>query len=313
MAAPRALITGIAGFAGTYLARELRARGADVTGYTLSVDPGSEFAAATIAGDVTDLEQLAATISEVRPDVVYHLAGYPAVGQAWQDREQVFAVNTLGAAVCAEAAARTPGTRVVLASSGLVYGQVEADDLPIIEDQPLRPRGPYAASKACAEIAATEIARAAQSELVIVRPFNFLGPGQGLGFVAPDFASQVAAIERGEHDPIIRVGNLDAQRDFTDVRDLVRAVADAGERGEPGRAYNACSGNAVAISHVLEILLREARMPIEVESDPERMRPSDVPCFIGDNTRARDELGWEPHIGLQHSLAETLAWWRQRV
>ncbi len=313
MKSRRALITGISGFAGKHLASELRNQGTDVFGYTLNPDPASDFADNTDVGDIVDAKRLTATIVRREPDVIYHLAGRAAVGAAWDQQEEVFIANTLGAAVCVEAAATVPNCRVVLASSGLVYGQVDADALPVSEEHARSPRGPYAASKACAEVAATATAMATNVDLVIVRPFNFVGPGQGLGFVTSDFAHQIAAIERGDQQPVMRVGNLEAERDFTDVRDFVRGVAAAGQQGLEGRIYNLCSGQAVAISAILEMLLQDSRVPIEVESDPERMRPSDVARFVGDNTLAREELSWEPRIEIAQTLSETLDWWRQEA
>jgi len=285
-----------------------------VRGFTLNAEGNSEFDSTSDYGDICNVERLAEVMTAHPPDVVYHLAGLAAVGDAWNQRRRVFEVNTLGTGACLEAvAAGAPDARVVLVSSGLVYGQVAAADLPVAESHPRNPRGPYAASKACAEILATEFCGSHGIDLVIVRPFNFAGPGQGLGFVSADFACQVARIEAQLTAPLIRVGNLEAERDFTDVRDLVAGLIAAADRGAASATYNLCNGQAVAIKSVLAALLAAATVSIEVEADPERLRPADMPRFVGDNTLANDELGWQPQIPFEQTLADTLDWWRQRV
>lgn len=283
-------------------------------GFTLNAAGNADFDAVTDYGDIGDTERLAAAIAAHPPAVVYHLAGLAAVGDAWKRRRQVFEVNALGTGACLEAVATSaPGARVVLASSGLVYGQVQPADLPVTEDHPIRPRGPYAASKACAEILAREFCDSHGIELVVARPFNFAGPGQELGFVCSDFAHQVARIEARLAEPRIRVGNLEAERDFTDVRDLVQGLVAAADRGISGGTYNLCNGRAVAIKNLLADLLAATTATIEVEVDPERLRPSDTPRFIGSNVLAQSELEWQPEIPLQTTLGDTLDWWRQRV
>lgn len=310
----RALITGIGGFAGQHLGRALRAKGIDVNGFTLAPEGNSEFHRVTDYGDIGDVDRLTGVMAANPPDVIYHLAGLAAVGDAWNQRRQVFEVNTLGTWACLEAAAAAaPEARVILVSSGLVYGHVAAADLPVTEDHPRRPRNPYAASKACAEILASEFCASHGIELVIARPFNFAGPGQGLGFVSADFACQIARIEAGLTEPRIRVGNLDAERDFCDVRDFVAGLIAAAERGVSGATYNLCSGQGVTITTVLAKLLAAATVPIKVETDPQRLRPSDTMLLIGSNALAGTELGWQPRIPFERTLVDTLDWWRRRV
>ncbi len=310
----RALITGIGGFAGQHLGRALRAKGIDVNGFTLAPEGNSEFHRVTDYGDIGDVDHLTGVMAANPPDVIYHLAGLAAVGDAWKQRRQVFEVNTLGTGACLEAAvAAAPKARVILVSSGLVYGHVAAADLPVTEDHPRRPRNPYAVSKACAEILASEFCASHDIELVIARPFNFAGPGQGLGFVSADFACQIARIEAGLATPRIRVGNLVAERDFTDVRDFVDGLVAAAERGVNGITYNLCTGRAVAIETVLTKLLAAATVAIEIEPDPQRLRPSETARFVGSNVLARRELGWQPRIPFEQTLADTLEWWRRRV
>ncbi len=314
MGMSRALITGIGGFAGQHLAAALAQQGTAFAGYTLSSEGNAEFDHVSAYGDINDVDRMTEVLAKDPPDVVFHLAGVAATGAAWDDRRRVFEVNVLGTSSClAAVAAAAPGARVVLVSSGLVYGHVDAGLLPVDESHPRSPRSPYAASKTCAEIVATEFCQSHDLDLVTVRPFNFAGPGQGLGFVAADFACQVAQIEAGVTPPTIKVGNLEAERDFTDVRDFVQGLVAAAKRGQSGTTYNLCNARPVAIRSVLDSLVAAATVAVAVESDPKRMRPSDVPRFIGDNTRAATDLGWRPRIPFEQTLADTLNWWRERV
>jgi len=314
MGISRALITGIGGFAGQHLGRVLRSLEIEVRGFTLTAEGNSEFHRVSDYGDIGDVDRLAEIMAANPPDVVYHLAGLAVVGDAWNQRRRVFEVNTLGTGTCLEAiAAAAPSARVLLVSSGLVYGHVAAANLPVTEDHPRRPRGPYAASKACAEIVASEFCASHNIELIVIRPFNFAGPGQGLGFVSSDFACQIARIEAGMAEPRIRVGNLEAERDFTDVRDFVGGLIAAADRGVNGTTYNLCSGQAMSIMTVLTKLLAAATVSIEVEPDPDRLRPSDTARLVGCNALARTELGWWPRIPFEQTLVDTLDWWRQRV
>jgi GDP-4-dehydro-6-deoxy-D-mannose reductase len=214
------------------------------------------------------------------------------------------------ASVLAEAAGISPPPRVVLISSGLVYGEAPAENMPLREDWPARPVSPYAVSKLCSEEIALQAWRSTGLEVVILRPFNYAGPGQSPDFVCSDFAFQIARAEAGASPPVISVGNLEAKRDFADVRDMMDAFVLAAERGVSGSVYNLCSGNAVSIREVLDMLLEQAEVDIEVRQDPGRMRPADVPVFIGDSGLARRELGWRPRRDLERTLADTLDYWR---
>jgi GDP-4-dehydro-6-deoxy-D-mannose reductase len=195
----------------------------------------------------------------------------------------------------------------------MVYGRVDAAAPPVDENYRGEPHSPYAVSKACAELVAGEMAAAHELDVVIARPFNFAGPGQGPGFVCADFARQIARIEAGLDAPVLRVGNLQAERDFTDVRDFVRGLEAAARGGGSGRAYNLCSGTAMPIRGILDHLLEAARCPIEVVVDRDLLRPVEVPRFVGDARRAQDELDWKAEIPLRQTLRDTLDWWRARV
>ncbi len=317
-AGARCLITGIGGFAGPFLARELIRRGHEVVGYGLAAPTwphaGSE-EVRTVEGDVLDREGLAAVLAEQRPTHVYHLAASSHVGRSWSDRRHTLQVNVIGTDTLLECvAAACPSARVLFPSTGQVYAAAAAaGGTPLTEEAPLAPASPYAASKLCAEVLALHWFRARSVDVRVVRPFNFAGPGQAADFVCSDFARQVARIEAGEQPPEIAVGNLDAARDFCDVRDVVRGFVAALERGRAGRTYNLCSGTPVSVRWILERLLAAARTEIDVRVDPDRFRPADVPVFVGDPARAARELHWRTEIPLERTLLDTLEYWRNAV
>lgn len=265
-------------------------------------------------GDVRDPDRLREVIAATAPRRVYHLAALSHVGRSWERRKDTLDVNVVGTGLLLEAIEReAPDARVLLVSTGQVYGPAAPDRMPLSEREPSRPISPYAASKVCCEVLARQAADAGRLEVTIARPFNFAGPGQHPSFVCSDFARQVALIEAGRRAPVLRVGNLDARRDFTDVRDMVAGFDAVLRSGRAGRAYNLASGRAVSIQSVLDRLLEMSRVEIRVERDAERMRPADVPIFVGAPHRAREELGWEAAIPLADTLADTLAFWRSAV
>jgi len=204
-------------------------------------------------------------------------------------------------------------TRILLIGSSEEYGHVRPDDLPVNEETPFRPENPYAVSKIAQDMLGLQYFIAYKLPVIRVRPFNHIGPGQGEHFVSAAFAHQVAAIEAGRQQPVLRVGNLDAERDFTDVRDMVRAYHLAILQGEPGEVYNIGSGQAVAIRAILDILLSLSVVDVRVERDPNRLRPADVPRIVCDPRRFRTCTGWHPTISLQQSLRDILDDWRTRV
>jgi GDP-4-dehydro-6-deoxy-D-mannose reductase len=257
--------------------------------------------------DLLDKGAVERALEEVRPDVVYHCAGAAHVGRAWQSTEPTFATNVRGThhlieglRVCGCTAAR-----VVVPGSSLVYA---AADVPLTEDHPLLPSSPYALSKLAQELVGVE--NTGGPSVLVARAFNHIGPRQDPLFAASGFARRVADIEAGRWKPEMQVGNLEARRDLTDVRDTVRAYRAIAERGQPGRAYNVCSGRAVAIREVLEMLLRRARVPISIVVDPARYRPNDQPLVVGDPARIRTELGWTADIPLERTLDDLLEYWR---
>lgn len=311
----RILITGATGFVGRHLAAECLARGDEVHG---TDRPGENLprhsALQWHSIDLLDDETMRKALAAARPEGIVHLAGQANVAFAHHDPAGTFRVNAEGTLRLLRAIQDVvPMARTVTVSSAEVYGTVPREELPVRETQPLRPQTPYGVSKAAADLVAEQAARGWGMDVIRMRPFNHIGPGQYLGFAAPDFASQIASIERGESEAVLRAGNLSAKRDFTDVRDIVRGYRGAIERGARGQVYNLCSGNAVAIEEIVRFFLDRARIPIRLEIDSTRLRPGDVPETRGDFSRAERELGWRPQIPLEQSLGDVLEEWRGAV
>ena len=313
----RILITGATGFAGSHLVDYLLAAGHELFAlYHRQTTHQSLLSHARlqgIEGDLLDVDSLETAVSTARPDIIYHLAGQAFPGRSWQIPAQTFAVNTGGTANVLQAAVQWGRPRVVVVTSAEIYGEISPDDLPLSEQTPPQPRHPYGISKMAAGQLVDLYWQRYQLPVVEARPFNHIGPRQALGFVVPDFASQLAAIKLKQQPPILSVGNLEAQRDFTDVRDVVRAYALLAEQGQPGQAYLICSGQPVSIHYLLTTLADLAEVEVEIEYDPARMRPSDVPCLYGSYARLQQDTGWQPQIHLRQSLADALADWVARL
>lgn len=313
----RVLITGIAGFAGSHLAELALAQGAEVAG-TVLPDAG----APNLEGlrprvrllpcDLRDPEAVEAALAEVKPERVFHLAGVSAVGASWARRAEALRANLETTLPLLEALRRRPVPTLVV-SSGEVYGLVPEAAQPIRETEPVRPVTPYGVSKACVELAAGYYAGTEGLPLVVVRAFNHVGPRQAAGFLWSDVARQVAAIERGLAPPVLAIGATGTRRDFTDVRDMVRAYWLLLARAEPGEVYNAASGRALSVEEVVQGFLRLARCPIETRLDPAQLRPVDIPLLLGDAGRLRALTGWRPEVPLERSFRDVLEDWRQRL
>jgi len=313
----RALITGMNGFAGGHLAEHLLARGWQVSGIGLSGEIHLQVLEGRVqpfAADLLDAAATRAALDEAAPDVIFHLAAQSHVPTAFDDPEATISNNLLAQLRLLEVVrARGGDPVVVVACTGEEYGAVRPSDLPVNEATPLRPNNPYALSKVAQDMLALQYFLSYGIRTIRLRLFNHIGPRQSDSFVVPAFAHQIARIEAGKQEPVVRVGNLDARRDFTDVRDVVRAYELAALHGEAGEVYNIGSGHPVAIRELLDMLLELSRVEIAVEPDPERMRPSDVPVIACDASRFHARTGWTPAIPLRQSLTDILDDWRKRV
>ena len=306
----KALIIGAAGFVGKYLAEHLLAEGWDVAGTKLPKET-TNLPVPVYDLEILDPQAITGLLESEKPDVIFHLAALSSVALSWKQPALTVDINIKGAANLLEAVrAMKKRPRVLLIGSGEEYGYVRPNELPIQEGTPLRPGNIYAATKIAQGLLGQIYARAYGLEVVIVRAFNHIGPGQTDTFVIPEFCKQVARIEAGLNEPVIYVGNLEAKRDFTDVRDIVRAYRLLAEKGESGIIYNVGSGKAVSIADMLGEILSLTDAIILVELDPLRMRPSDIPVIEADITRLQSLTGWKPEIPIENTLVDILDEWR---
>ncbi len=295
----RALITGGLGFVGHWLAEHLR-------------EEGDEVSVIDRETDVADPSALGPVVEEIAPEVVYHLAALTHVGESWDAPHEVFRVNVLGTGAVLAAARQHRVGAVLVVSSAEVYGNVTGGQLPLTEEAPVAPVSPYAASKAAAEQLALQAWRGYGQRVIVVRPFNHVGPGQAPSFAVSGLARRI--VEAGlRGGGALRVGNLEPRRDFTDVRDVVRAYRALARQGDPGSVFNICSGHDVAISDVARRLLALAGTELRMEPDPALVRPVDVPVLLGSPARLQAVTGWKPEIPLDDTLADVLDWWRRRL
>ncbi len=308
------LITGAAGFAGSHLLDLLEPANRTIVAWRR---PGEPLPAAPtgrtcrwLALDILDADAVRRAVLDARPSLVCHLAGAAHAGESWDRAAGTLEVNVLGTHHLLEAvAALDPVPRVLVIGSALVYRE---QGRPLCEDDPIGPASPYALSKLAQEMAGAH-AFDRGLPVLLTRSFNHIGPRQSPSFFASGVARQVARIERGLAAPIIEVGNLEARRDLSDVRDTVRAYRAILERGTPGRLYNVCAGRAYRIGEILDGLLSRSHVRIDVRQDPARYRPHDAPIVVGDHSRLTDELGWVPTIPMEQTLTDLLAFWRQAV
>lgn len=309
------VVTGAAGFAGSHLLDLLASRGAHLVAWRRPQDPfpwgrdGTDLP--WMSFDLLDRAAVTDAIARTRPSVIYHCAGAAHVGRSWDRTRETLEVNLLGTwHLIAAVRDADLASRVLVPGSALVYRSAE---WPLTEEDPVGPESPYGLSKLAQERLGVRAVAETGVPVLVTRSFNHIGPRQDPSFFAASFARQIARIEAGRQDPVITVGNLDARRDLTDVRDTVRAYVTIAERGTPGRLYNVSSGRAFAIAEILDGLLAFARVPITVRVDPALLRPNDTPLLVGDHSRITNELGWQPVIPIERTLEDLVAFWRDAV
>lgn len=319
MTSKKALITGIAGFVGSHLAELLLKEGFEVYGLCR---PRSKMEnIESIKGslhledaDLLDSHSLYTTIARIQPDYIFHLAAQSFVPTSWVSPSVTLEVNIIGTANLFEAVRQSKIDSVVqIACSSEEYGLVYPNEVPIKETNPLRPQSPYAVSKLAMDYLGYQYFCSYGMKIIRTRGFNHTGPRRGETFVTSNFAKQIALIEKGKQEAIIHVGNLESERDWTDVRDMVRAYLLSVTKCEPGDVYNICVGKAVKIKDMLSMLLSMSKVKVEVKEDPARMRPSEVPVLIGDNTKFSEKTGWKPEIPFEKTMEDLLNYWRERV
>ncbi len=306
----RILVTGCSGFLASHLMKLLQC-GETNKLFGITEVPGFTYPDVEVFQvDIRRRDDIAQMLEIIRPDLTFHLAAVANVGFAWKNPELTYDVNFMGTSNLLEALqASAPDSRLLLMSSAEVYQPTGG--APLTESSPTRCQNPYALSKMAMEMLGDLYWRVFGMKVFKVRAFNFTGPGQDRKFVASDFACQVARIERGELPPVMRVGNLEAVRDFSDVRDVARYIQAIGAKGEGGEVFNVCSGSTFSIRRILDILLAQARVPIHVEVDPARLRPLDNPVLSGDPALIRRRFGLGPEYAIERTLGDLLDSWRE--
>lgn len=317
----RVLITGITGFAGSHLAEYILANHSNVSVFgmvrwrsrmdnILQIQDKIEL----VEADLKDMVSLKAVLADVKPDRIFHLAAQSFVPTSWKCPAETFAINAIGEINLFESIlALNQKPKIQIAGSSEEYGQVFSNEIPMKETNPLRPLSPYAVSKIAQDMLAFQYQKSYGVRAVRTRGFNHTGPRRGDVFVTSSFARQIAEIEKKKRPPVIHVGNLEAKRDFTDVRDMVRAYWLSLEKGVEGEVYNIGSGQAYSMQEVLDLLMSLSRSKMEVKVDPVRLRPSDVPVLLSDSSKFRALTGWRPMIPFKQTILDLLNYWRERV
>lgn len=312
----KVLVTGVAGFVGGHMAEFLRTEhaGAEVFGIVRphgTAQTSLPGRVAVIEADLEDAAAVEAALDLVHPDRIVHLAAQSSPQDSWNDPAGTIRTNVLGLLNLLEAVRkRALSPRILVVGSAEEYGRVDARELPVGEDAALRPATPYAVSKVSQGYLALQYALAFQMGIIRTRTFHHTGPGRGEAFAESSFARQIAEIEAGRRPAVIAVGNLEAVRDFSDVRDVVRAYWALLDHGNAGEVYNVCSGKGIRLRDLLRELIEAAGVDVELRVDPDRLRPSDIPALVGDPTRLRDATGWAPRVPLSETLRDLLQYWR---
>lgn len=315
----KALVTGITGFAGSHLAELLLKENVEVHGIQRwrSKNDNIEGIKEKIhfhEADLLDAHSLYKVVDEVRPKYIFHLAAQSYVQSSWASPANTLEVNITGSVHLFEAVRKSdPDITIQIACSSEEYGKVLSNELPIRETNPLRPLSPYAVSKLAMDYLGYQYFESYKLKIIRTRGFNHTGPRRGDVFAESTFAKQIAEIEKGKREPVVHVGNLDAIRDYTDVRDMVRAYYVAVEKCKPGEVYNIATGTGWKIKDVLNILLSMSKVKIKVQPDKDRMRPSDVEVLIGDASKFLKQTGWKPEIPFRKTMEDLLNYWREKV
>lgn len=310
----KGLVIGAAGFVGAYLLKELNKNNIEAYATKLPFEKLESEDVKVYDLDILDKEAVANLLFEIQPDYIFHLAAQSSVGLAWKNPTLTVDVNIKGAINVMDAVRELfYKPKLLLIGSGEEYGYIREGETPIVEENALRPGNIYAATKVCQNMIGNIYSKAYDMDVFMVRAFNHIGPGQAPLFVVSDFCKQVAEIEKGLREPVMMVGNLGAKRDFTDVRDVVRAYVALVQTGVAGETYNVGSGNAQEIRSILDKIVSLSEADIKVEVDPNKIRPVDVPIIEADITKLNELTGWKPQIPLEQTLKETLDYWRENV
>lgn len=311
----KAFITGVTGFVGRYLAEFLASQGVEVWGVSRSIIPINSSKWNLEQLDLMDEDALTKTLDRLQPNMIFHLAGQSSVRASWDHKIETFDANVILTIHLLESIRKSKAkdAAVLTVGSSEEYGQARPEEIPIGEDAPLRPISPYGISKATVYLLARQYYQTYGMRVIHVRPFNHIGPGQRPGFVTSDFAKQISEIEAGIKPPVMEVGNLSAERDFLDVRDIVRAYYLIAAKGTAGEVYNVCSSAPVKIQSILDFFLDKSKVEIEVRQNEKLFRPIDFPRYIGSNQKLIAETGWKPTVPLSDSLMAILSHWRDVV
>lgn len=313
----KVFISGATGFVGSHLIEHLSSQEYTIYGTSFPEKPEEGVRAGRGRMSYMDIrseKNVFKAIKSIQPEWIFHLAAISNVKHSWEKRKKTLQTNIMGAFYLFEAVRKfSPKARILYISSSDVYGVLTPKEKALQEEDSLHAVNPYAFTKISGEMLSWFYARIEKMDVIITRPFPHTGPGQSPAFVCSDWASQIARIEKGLAEPVIKTGNCKVRRDFTDVRDIVRAYTLLMQKGRSGEVYNVCSGKAVLLKEILDLLLSFSRETIEVEVDWQKLRKAEIPLLVGDNQKIRTATSWEPQIPLRKSIHDLLEYWREKI